>query len=185
MMSYIISFSMYYLSFVPLWITILFIDIKSIIVGGGYKWTEIISIIAILTFLLISLIVLFVKFNSKNDERYMFTIRDAKECKTITSEYLISYILPLFAFDFTLWDEVVEFMIFFIVLGFLCIYHNNFSVNIILELLQYRFYECSLINADNIEVEKIIISRDILSTNKGGIINVKVINNEYSLDVSG
>ena len=74
--------------------------------------------------------------------------------------YLISYILPLFAFDFTLWDEVVEFMIFFIVLGFLCIYHNNFSVNIILELLQYRFYECSLLNADNIEVEKVIISKD-------------------------
>lgn len=99
-MSIIVSFSMYFLSFVPLWIAVLFIDIKSLLEGGGDKWTEIISIIGIILGLFVSLIVLFVKFFVVDDEKYVFTILGAKESKTITTEPLLSYILPLFAFDF-------------------------------------------------------------------------------------
>mgnify|MGYP000320977530 FL=1 len=61
----------------------------------------------------------------------------------ITAEYLLSYILPLFAFDFTKWDEVVKFLIFFLTFGYLCIKHNSFSVNIVLELLGYKMYDCN------------------------------------------
>ena len=49
------------------------------------------------------------KFFVTDDEKYVLTINDAKESKTITAEFLLSYILPLFAFDFTQWDEVVKF----------------------------------------------------------------------------
>ena len=71
-----ISFSMYFLSFVPLWITILFIDIKSIVGGGGDKWTEIIGIAGILLGLTISAIILFAKFFVIDDEKYKLTIQD-------------------------------------------------------------------------------------------------------------
>ncbi len=158
---------MYFLSFVPLWITVLFIDIKSLVDGGGEKWTEIISITGILLGILVSMILLFAKFFMAGDEKYILRLHEAKESKTITAEFLLSYILPLFAFDFTQWDEVVKFLIFFLIFGYLCIRHNNFSVNIILEFMHYRMYDCSLINADDKEVERTVISKNILTTSKG------------------
>lgn len=182
-MSIFVSFSMYFLSFVPLWITVLFIDIKSLVDGGRDKWTEIISITGILIGLLVSLIILFVKFFVTDDEKHVLTIQEAKESKTITAEFLLSYILPLFAFDFTQWDEVVKFLIFFLIFGFLCIRHNNFSVNIILELMHYRMYECRLMNADSKEVERTVISKNTLSTSRGKDAQVKILNNEYYLDL--
>jgi len=182
-MSVVVSFSMYFLSFAPLWITVLFIDIKSLADGGGNKWTEIIFISGILLGMLISVIILIVKFYVTDDERYSLTIQEAKESKTITAEFLLSYILPLFAFDFTQWDEVVKFLIFFIIFGYLCIRHNNFSVNIILELLHYRMYDCCIMNADGKMVDRIVISKNILSICKGKNIEVKILNNEYYLDL--
>lgn len=182
-MSVVVSFSMYFLSFAPLWITVLFIDIKSLVDGGGDKWTEIIGITGIHLGLLISAIILFAKFFVSDDEEYMFTIQDAKESKTITAEFLLSYILPLFAFDFTQWDEVLKFLIFFIIFGYLCIRHNSFSVNIILELMRYRMYECTLMNADGKVVDRTVISKNILSTSRGRVIQVKILNNEYYLDI--
>ena len=56
-MSGFVSFSMYFLSFAPLWITVLFIDIKSFVDGGGNKWTEISCITGILLGMLISAII--------------------------------------------------------------------------------------------------------------------------------
>lgn len=184
-MSIFVSFSMYFLSFVPLWITVLFIDIKSLIEGGGDKWTEITSISGILLGVLIALIILFVKFfAADDDEKYVLTIQEAKESKTITAEFLLSYILPMFALDFTQWDELVKFLIFFLIFGYLCIRHNNFSVNIILELMHYRMYECSLMNADGKEIKRTVISKDMLSIRKGQDIQGKILNNEFYLDLS-
>ena len=180
---FIYYFSMYFLSFTPLWITVLFIDIKSLFEGGGNKWTEIISIIIISVFYLISLIILLIKFYKPTDKKYTFRIKDAKESKSITAEFLLSYILPLFAFNFTLWDEIVKFMIFFLVFGYLCIRHNYFSANIILEIIRYKMYECVMINKDNKEIRKIVISKKSLNTLKGENIVVKILNNEYCLDL--
>lgn len=53
-MSFIFSTSMFYLSFFPLWVSILFIDVKNIIQGGNNLWTEWISIICILIGMIIS-----------------------------------------------------------------------------------------------------------------------------------
>lgn len=114
--------------------------------------------------------------------RSEYNLKSVKEEKTITAEYLLSYILPLFAFDFTLWNEVVLFLIFFITFGFLCIRHNYFSVNIILELANFRFYQCELENEDGVVIEKRIISHRKLNGFKGENILVKSLNNEYMLD---
>ena len=61
--------------------------------------------------------------------------------------------------------------------------HNNFSVNIVLEFMHYKMYECKLMNADGKEVERTVISKDILSTRKGQDIQGKILNNEYYLDL--
>lgn len=102
----------------------------------------------------------------------------------MTAEYLLSYILPLFAFDFTVWNGVVLFLIFFTTLGFLCIKHNYFSVNIILEIAEFRFYNCILKNEDGIESEQIIISRRRLTGCIGEELYLKALNNEYKLDIT-
>lgn len=108
----------------------------------------------------------------------------AKEEKTISAEYLLSYILPLFAFDFTQWSQVVLFLIFFITLGFLCIKHNYFSVNIILELVNFKFYKCTLENEDEKKTEQIVLSHRKLNGCIGDTIYLKSLNNECKLDIS-
>lgn len=183
-MSIITSFSMFFLSFLPLWISILFIDIRSIYIGSQFLCTEIISITLILIALIISLVVLMSAVNPQNTTgAEVYTIEDAKGEKSITAEFLLSYILPLFAFDFTVWHEVALFLIFFIVFMFLCIRHSHFSVNILLELMNYRFYNCKLKNDDNIIINKIVLTQKVLSANKKDKMIIRAINNEYSVQV--
>ena len=103
--------------------------------------------------------------------------------KTITAEYLLSYILPLFAFDFTQWSQVVLFLIFYLTLGFLCIRHNYFSVNIVLEIARFRFYTCTVENEDGQRLEQRIISHRRLNGCIGDFLYLKSLNNEYKLDI--
>ena len=95
-----------------------------------------------------------------------------------------SYILPLFAFDFTVWSEVVLFLVFFFVFAFLSIRHSHFSVNILLELMNYRFYSCELKNEDGISISKTVICQKILSARIGETILVRPINNEYAVKLN-
>lgn len=181
LMSKIFAFNLFFLSFSPLWVSIIFVDFKSIFIDKNESIiTELILIASIILLWSISFIVLcshLHKTNNTNSESY--TIKEAREGKTITSDFFLSYILPLFAFDFTQWDGVVEFLIFFCVLAFLCIRHNHFSVNIILELMNYKMYECVLQNADDQEIERIVISKESLTVCKGKGITVKHINNDF------
>ncbi len=183
-MSLVTSFSMFFLSFAPLWVSILFIDVKSIIEKQTYIATEKYSVLIILILAIISLAILMLSFNKRNNNGIQeFTIESVEEEKTLTAEYLLSYILPLFAFDFTVWHQVVLFLIFFFVLAFLCIRHNYFSVNILLEIFGYRFYRCILQNEDGITVSKVIITKERLLNRKTEKILIHPINNECSTDI--
>ena len=183
-MSLVASFSMFFLSFFPLWVSILFIDIKSIVEKQASIVTEQYSIGVILILFTISLIILMLSFNKKDrNGAQEYIIEDVEEEKTITAEYLLSYILPLFAFDFTVWHQVVLFLVFFSVLAFLCIRHNYFSVNVFLELLGYRFYRCKLQNDDKVTISKVIISKERLLNRKTERILTHPINNEYATDI--
>ncbi len=183
-MSFATSFSLFFLSFAPLWISVLFIDIKSIIEKQTGILTEKYTVLVILVLSLVSLVILMLSFNKKNTNGAQeFIIDSVEEEKAITAEYLLSYILPLFAFDFTVWHQVVLFLIFFFVLAFLCIRHNYFSVNILLEILGYRFYRCILQNEDGVAISKVIISKERLLNRKTEKILIHPINNEYSADI--
>ena len=65
-MSIITGFCMFFLSFCPLWLSVLFIDIKSICEGNTNIWTEIISVSLVLSVSVISLIVLLCELNPRN-----------------------------------------------------------------------------------------------------------------------
>ena len=183
-MSKLVSSCLYFTSFLPLWISIAFIDIKSCIENSENLWTEIISISIIFLASLISLVVLLLAFCTSSEEGSIkVMIKDATDDKTITAEYLLSYILPLFAFDFTKWDKVVLFLVFFITLGFLCIRHNHFSVNVWLEILNYKIFICELKNEDNTVFQSKIISRRTLNAHKGEYVYLKSLNNEIKSDI--
>lgn len=178
------SMSLYFASFLPLWLSVIFIDMLSIIESDKCNTTEYIGIGCILAGILISTIIIFYelhKYRKRNAKKQ--TIKMATEEKTITTEYLLSYILPLFAFDFTVWHQVILFLVFFLTFGYLCIRHNHFSVNILLEIMNYRFYQCILENSDNIKTEQTVMSRQRLNGLVGQDIYVSAINNDYSLDV--
>lgn len=183
-MSKIFSLCLYHTSFAPLWISIIFIDIKSCIENPSNRWTEYISIGCILISCLIALIVLLAALCANGKEGTTpVKIVTATEEKSITAEYLLSYILPLFAFDFTQWSQVILFLIFYLTLGFLCIRHNYFSINIILEIANFRFYTCMVENEDGKNKEQRILSHRRLNGCIGETLYLKSLNNEYKLDV--
>lgn len=49
--------------------------------------------------------------------------------------------------------------------------------------MKYRFYHCELVNDDGIIIQKIIISKKLLSSQIGDEIRIRSINNDYSVEV--
>lgn len=92
--------------------------------------------------------------------------------------------LPLFAFDFTQWKSVALFLIFFLTLGFLCVKHETFTVNIVLEVFGYQFYRCDLEDEDGNGITWMIISRTDLKGCVGDSVYLRPLNNECRLDAS-
>ena len=173
-MSSLFIFSMFFLSFTPLWIVVIFIDYKSIFIDkNNYIVTEILFSSMIIFIGIISLIIIYSNLNSKRtDNINRYVLEKVEECKTITSDFFLSYVLPLFAFDFTQWDGAAEFLVFFVVLTFLC-------VNIILELIGFRMYKCLLFNSDNQKIEKVVITKEPLTIKIGDEIDTRAVNNEF------
>lgn len=183
-MSVMASLCMFFLSFTPLWLSVLFVNVMSIVKNAEFLYTEWISILSIGILFIISLIVLSVSLDTKKRMgAQKYCIVNVVEEKTITAEYLLSYILPLFAFDFTIWSQVVLFLIYFLTLGYLYIKYNYLSVNIVLELMCYRSYRCELENEDKISVSRRIISKEQLINHKNETISIRPLNNEFSLDL--
>lgn len=181
-MSGLFSLSLFYLSFLPLWISVVFINVKSCLDKSENLYTEYISITCIILCFVLSFCYIYkILWNPTDENASSYFLKESKEEKSISAEYLLSYILPLMAFKFNEWDSVVIFLIFFTTFAFLCIKHNYFSVNITLEIIGFKFYKCKLLSREGIEIEKYIISRTDLYILKGDEITLKSLNNEYKL----
>ena len=180
-MSVIIIASLFITSLLPLWISVLFIEIKCIVETNSEIYTEIIAITAIVIVNIIAVLNILVWLNkAEKISTEDWVIEDVKEEKAISAEYLLSYILPLCTFDFTRWDSVVLFLIFFLTLMFICIRHNHLTTNILLDVMRYTTYSCVLKKEDSAsENNKMVISKVNLSLHRGRIIRVNNINNEY------
>ena len=139
--------SMFFLSFAPLWFCIVCIEVKSLAGGTNDPYTEWIAL-GVITFVLFSSVVVTIKTlrkpTTQNTEEYMVVAAEKDTVSTTT--YLLSNALPLFAFDFTQWFDMVQFMIVFGFLAVLCLLHYRCDSNVCLELVGYRLYKCSLHN---------------------------------------
>ena len=184
-MSALLPICMFFMSYLPLWISILFIEIVSILKEPGPFYTEYAAIFCIVLAMLVSIIVIAVQFRRGSTEG---TTEQTVECaaaqKAVSAEYLLSYILPLFAFDFTYWRDAVLFLLFFITLAFLLLRHNCLSVNIALELRGYRFYQCRLRSQDGIVTDRLILTKSQLNGLINETICIKNLTNDVSLGIA-
>lgn len=184
-MSNLFKVAMFITSFLPLWITVIFIDCLSIVRMQTHLYTEIIGLVVILIGTILSSIIIYWSLKTVKPTDYKpYQIQNAVQEKGITSEFLLSYILPLFAFDFTVWENVIQFLIYFCILAFLCIRNNNVYANLIFEGQRYKFYTCELIwtpESTTPPIQTIVISRTNLCANKGNTIEVAPLNKPFYL----
>lgn len=160
--------SIFVTSFFPLWLTILFKDGLALYNGAMSPYSEIIGICCILICNALSVWCIHSAMKSSLHETFFndYIIVSAVQEKGITSEFLLSYILPLFAFDFTQWVGCAEFLIYYVTLAFLCIRNNNVYANLWLEVLGYKFYSCELklkAQEDIKAIQGIVLSRENLA----------------------
>ena len=118
-MSSLFKIAMFITSFLPLWVSIIFIECVSIFTStDGSIWTEKSVLIVIFLVNVISIFILYIvyiKFQDEDEKKV--TIKYINRENGMNSEYLIAYILPLTSFDFTKWIDVFIFLLYFCILG--------------------------------------------------------------------
>ena len=170
--------AMFVTSFIPLWITIIFIDVMSIINNNRNLISEYIGI---------TIMMLSMKEIENSVDFTTFRILEAVQEKGITSEFLLSYILPLFTFDFTRWFSIVQFLIYFVILAFLCVRNNNVYANLIFEAIGYRFYTCDLqweAECSAKPIQCVVLSRQNLTAERGNTIKIVSLNKPFYLMIN-
>lgn len=134
------------------------------------NFLAIISVIIILALVLSSMIGIKIFLNNKNRSvnKHKGTLRRARRANKLSSEFLLAYILPMIAFDYSNLKNIVLFLIYFIVLAVLCIRNSNVYTNIYLEFLGYKMYycdiECPVLNGTHIYSDSLMISTYDLTT---------------------
>ena len=182
------KWNMFITSFIPLWLFIIVADIWSVVENGIENWAHdkdiiynlikvhennIVSLIVVLVVLILMLISIhsinsFLKDKLSNREPPKIKIKKAIRANKLSSEFLLAYILPMIAFDFTEPKSVVLFVIYFSILAFLCIRNSNVYTNIWLEIKGYKMFLCDLesnkMGREYIYNDCLVISKNNLTT---------------------
>ncbi len=183
------KWDMFVTSFIPLWISIIIFDLWDIVEHAIVIFAKDEKLINKLLscaldniIQLVSIAVIFImvaisihginKFLCKREsskQNLPGTILKAKKANKLSSEFLLAYILPLIAFDFSNLKSIALFLTYFVILAFLCIRNNNIYTNILLEFKKYRIYSCDIErpvpgNKRVIYYDSLIISKDDLTS---------------------
>lgn len=147
------------------------IDNFTVILDAGC--IQLISIIVITVIILCSVcgINTFLKKLNLSKDNPKATIIKATKANKLSSEFLLAYILPMIAFDFSDIQNIALFLVYFVVLAYLRIRNNNIYTNILLEFKGYRIYtcdlECMVIETKHTYHDSLIISKDDLTQEEG------------------
>lgn len=193
-MSRVFKWNMFFTSFLPLWASIIVSDIWTVI-SEGYKFVkgldtvpvsingfvhEVFRFLGSVPIQLVSILILLlhisvsthyitkeIKLQESSSNKEKGCILRAKRANKLTAEFLLAYILPMIAFDFGSLDSIALFLIYFVVLSFLCIRNGNVYTNIFLEFKGYKMYECDIecgvMNKKYIYMDCIVISKNNLT----------------------
>ena len=182
------KWDMFVTSFIPLWFSIIIFDVWDIAESAitmfpqegeiiwkllTFAWDNIIPlvsiiIISVMVMISISGVSKFLSEREKSDQNLSGKIIKAKKANKLSSEFLLAYILPLIAFDFSDLKSLALFITYFSILAFLCIRNNNIYTNIMLEFKKYRIYLCDIErpipgNKSKIYYDSLIISKEDLT----------------------
>lgn len=193
-MSGLFKWNMFFTSFLPLWASIIVSDIWTVILEG-YKFVngldtvpitindfvhevfrfagsvpiQLVSILILLLHIAVSThyITKEIKLQENSSNKEEGCILRAKRANKLTAEFLLAYILPMIAFDFGSLDSIALFLIYFVVLSFLCVRNSNVYTNIFLEFKGYKMYECDIecgvMNKKYVYTDCIVISKENLT----------------------
>ncbi len=183
------KWDMFVTSFIPLWCSIIIYDLwdiikyfimcipsngklldklRSLVADNAIQLTSIV-IISIVVSLSICGINKFLREREDSTQKSPGTILKAKKANKLSSEFLLAYILPLIAFDFSDLKSIALFLTYFAILAFLCIRNNNIYTNIMLEFEKYRIYSCDMErpipgNKSVVYYDSLVISKDDLTS---------------------
>lgn len=183
------KWDMFVTSFIPLWISIILFDIWDVVENAIETFSKegkfidkllvflpantlpLVSIAFIVIMVMISIcgINKFLKERESSQQKSSGTILKAKKANKLSSEFLLAYILPLIAFDFSNIKSIALFLTYFGILAFLCIRNNNIYTNIMLEFKKYRIYSCDIErplpgNKNVTYYDSLVISKDDLTS---------------------
>lgn len=178
-MKKIFYLSLCFMNFLPLWIVVVWRDIRSIYtqnINLGAEWCGVIGC-ACGTLIALSVVILGLLGKKKQSYKKV-VLKTALEEKSLTLEVLLTYMFPLLTFDFRMWTSLVEFLIFFALVSFLTIRHNLITGNVFLELLGYRIYSCKFSNRTD---ECYLLARRYLGGEEGSELMVATLNDEVEV----
>lgn len=182
-----------FMNFLPLWVIVIFLDCKALFIdhvkNDGAEWCGLYG--CCIGLLLCSIAVFRGLCEKKGQNGGRGIIVEAiEERKVMSAEVLLSYVLPLLAFDFGSWVGMVQFLLFFFVILLLQVRHNAITGNVFLELLGYRFYDCKYYNEEAGQNEAsrrvndaMLITRSYLDGEDGVKLNVAFLNAQVALEV--
>ena len=178
--------SVFFVSYTPLWLSISYIDLMNVFYHRTPNpWTEVLSVSVICFAYIISvpnMVFTMRRLGKENSEQLQ--IKAVKEQKTASLEYMLSFVLPMFAFEFTQWETVILFILYFAVLSYLTLKHNLLVANIVFEVLHYQFYDVTVINGYSVEVTREVISKRSLENLQAETIFLRSMNNGFWCDVT-
>jgi len=142
-------------SFIPLWVSILFVvlwdiqsacypTLKCLIKNNGVQVGFSVFIIAIFLISTVSVIAFLLRKRNQNEISGYTKIISAQKSSSLVTDFLLTYIMPLIAFDFTNARDISLFLLYFALIVFLNIRNGNVYTNILFEFLGYRVYICNI-----------------------------------------
>lgn len=173
--------SLCFLNFLPVWVIVILLDAKSIWLdhspSSGAEWC---GVVGILIGLLVSTCLVVLGLSQKNAEAPdVMILKSVSEQKSLAADVLLSYVLPLLAFEMTTWLGLTQFLVFFFLIAALSYRHKHVSGNVVLELFGYRFYAC----ADDRDAESLVLTRRYLGGAEGMEIKVHQLNDQVYCEV--
>ena len=162
---------MFFTSFLPLWLSIVICDIWSLVEDGHkavisleefttsiqqivemvkeFLFGHLIEVVSVLILVVYSIVCIchinkIIRDQEASKNKLEGSVKVARRANKLSAEFLLAYILPMIAFDYSTCKGIVLFLIYFSVLSFLCVRNNNVYTNIFFELKGYKMYACDI-----------------------------------------
>ena len=158
-MSKRLSFQFAVLSFLPLWLSALVVCLQSIVLGEQPIWTEIAMLFLVPAMILFAGFEVWRAFHSEPfpDEIDSALVVQCEKQRTVTTEFLLACVLPLYTFDFTKWCSVVQFALVIGSILFLYAKHYGCPPNVVLEFFGVSCFKCQFDDGK----ERFVLARNI------------------------